>query len=204
MNGMVGPGVSRRLIAAQSVMLAALAGGCAGVSPLPVLPTQGVTGSLAAAVAGGVEASHQPHRSAEIYSRIARGANACWFGPRGRFSATHILHADAAPSMSGGRVEIIVHERALDQPTPWGPRALRIELSEAPGLEGTPGGGGTGIVVDNTRFPDPEATRMRAEVLQWAAGTDGCKAEPSLDRPPEVAAPLRPQPTPPGSKAARK
>ncbi len=106
--------------------------------------------------------------------------------------------------MSGGRVEIIVHERALDQPTPWGPRALRIELSEAPGLDGTPGGGGTGIALDNTRFADAEATRMRAEVLQWAAGTDGCKAESSLDKQPGVAASLLPQPMPPKSKAARK
>lgn len=185
-------------------MLAALGAGCAGGASITVLPAPGATGSLAAATVAAVgESTHQPQRSAEIYSRIARGANACWFGPRGRLSTTHILHADAAPSLNGGRVEIIVHERAVDQPTPWGPRSFRIELSESPGLDGTPGGGGTGVAIENLRFPDAAAGRMRAEVLQWAAGSEGCKSDPALDNQPAEAAPVRPEPALPKPKAPR-
>jgi hypothetical protein len=197
-------GISDRLFRATTVALAALAAGCAGGgAPLPALPAPVATGSLSnATLAGLVESTHQPQRSAEIYSRIARGANACWFGPRGRLSTTHILHADAAPSMNGGKVEVIVHERAVDQPTPWGPRSFRIELAESTGMDGTAGGGGTGVAVENLRFPDAVAARMRAEVLQWAAGSEGCKVDPALDGPPPAAAP-RPEPASPPSRTPR-
>lgn len=135
------------------------------------------------------EVSTLPLPSAEVYSRIARGANGCWFGPRGRLAKSHILHADAAPSMNGGAVEIVVHERAVDQPKPWGYKAFRVVLTESAGLDGA-GGGPTSIAVENARIADAEAARMRAEVFQWASGTEGCKADPALDRPaePEVAA----------------
>lgn len=146
------------------------------------------------------EASQLPLPSAEVYSRIARGANACWFGPRGRLGRTHILHADAAPSMNGGAVEIVVHERASDQPKPWGYKAYRVQLVERAGLDGTPGGGGTSIAVENSRMPDPEAVRMRAEVFQWAAGTEGCRGDPALDQ--QQPAAKAPEPPPAPARAA--
>ncbi len=138
--------------------------------------------------------------SAEVYSRIARGANACWFGPRGRLGSTHILHADASPSMNGGGVEIVVHERAVDQPKPWGYKAFRIVLAESVGMDGTPGGGSTSIEVENTRIPEAEARRMRAEVFQWASGTEGCRADPALDPAPAPVAEV-PKETPKATQA---
>lgn len=198
------PGTARRPIAGIGALLGVLCSGCAGGASIPVLPAPGATGSLAAAAVAVVgEAAHQPQRSAEVYSRIARGANACWFGPRGRLSTTHILHADAAPSLNGGRVEIIVHERAVDQPTPWGPRSFRIELAESAGMDGTPGAGGTAIAIENLRFADAVAGQMRAEVLQWAAGSEGCKSDPVLDKQPVETAPPRPEPAPPKSRGSR-
>jgi len=125
------------------------------------------------------ETSHHALSSAEIYARIARGANACWFGPRGRLGRSYILHADAAPSMNGGAVELVVHERAIDQPKPWGYKAFRIQLTESPGMGG--GAAGTSIDVENLRMPDAASVRMRAEVFQWAAGTEGCRADPAVD-----------------------
>ena len=83
------------------------------------------------AIGSSGEPSQLQLSSAEIYSRIARGANACWFGPRGRLGATHILHADVAPSMNGGAVEMVVHERATDQPKPWGYKSFRDRRREA-------------------------------------------------------------------------
>lgn len=185
---------------AALALLGLAATGCAGGPSLPSLSAPLTTEGIAKlATSGAGESTRQPLPSAEVYSRIARGANACWFGARGRLSATHIFHADAAPSVSGGAVEIVVHERAVDQPKPWGYKAFRVVLTESAGLDGTPGAGGTGIAVENARLPDAEAARMRAEVLQWAAGTEGCKADPALDKPTEVT----PAPAPAG-KAPRK
>lgn len=168
-------------------LLGALSCACAGGPKLPSLPqasvSAGASGGSAASLP--VELGKLQLASAEVYSRIARGANACWFGPRGRLAKTHILHADAAPSMNGGAVDVVVHERAIDQPKPWGYKAFRVQLSESPGLDGTPGAGGTTIAVENARIGEAEAARMRAEVFQWAGGTEGCRADPALDKPPE-------------------
>ncbi len=182
-------------------------GACAGGPQMPALPSIGVAADVSKIAVGslpGVEPQRHPASSAEIYSRIARGANACWFGARGRIAKSHILHADAAPSMNGGGVEIVVHERAVDQPKPWGYKAFRVMLTESAGLDGSPGAGGTSIAVENTRIPDAEALRMRAEVFQWASGTEGCKADPTLDKAPEPAAPAPAAAAPAAKTAARK
>lgn len=182
-------------------------GACAGGPQMPALPSIAGVADVSKIAVGSLpstEAHHQPLSSAEVYSRIARGANACWFGPRGRHSTSHILHADATPSMNGGGVEIVVHERAADQPKPWGYKAYRVLLNESAGMDGTPGAGGTNIAVENSRMPDAEAQRMRAEVYQWAAGTEGCKVDAALDKAaePVTAAPAA---TAPAAKtAARK
>ena len=187
---------SKNLVA--MACFAAAAAGCAGGPPLPGL-SQISTPDISMLTVGSLPSdapSHQKLPSAEVYSRIARGANGCWFGPRGRLAATHILHADAAPSINGGSVDIVVHERATDQPVPWGYKAFRVMLTETAGMDGTPGAGGTSIAVENSKIPEAEAARMRHEVFYWAAGSEGCKADPALDKPVEVA-----QPAPAKAKA---
>jgi hypothetical protein len=174
---------------------------------MPSLPQIAAVGDMSKISVGSLpaaEAHHHPVSSAEIYSRIARGANACWFGARGRLSTSHILHADAAPSMNGGGVEIVVHERAVDQPKPWGYKAFRVLLSESAGMDGTPGAGGTSIAVENSRIADAEAQRMRAEVYQWAGGTEGCKIDAALDKVPEPVTAATAPAAPPTKAAARK
>lgn len=191
--------------AVRLVSACLLLGACAGGPQMPSLPQIAAGADISKIAVGSLpasEAHHQPSNSAEVYARIARGANACWFGPRGRLSTSHILHADVAPSMNGGGVEIVVHERAVDQPKPWGYKAFRVLLSESAGMDGTPGAGGTSIAVENSRIPDAEALRMRAEVFQWAAGTEGCKADAALDKARQPAAPVETVPAVPAAKAA--
>ena len=137
--------------------------------------------------------------SAEVYTRVARGAMACWFGAQGRLAGTHIFHADSAPAMNGGAVEIIVHERAVDQPKPWGYKAFRVLLAETTALDGSSGSGGTLITVENLRMPEAEAPRMRAEVFQWASGTEGCVELPGTPAP-TAAAPAAPATAAPEAK----
>lgn len=185
-------------------MLAAACVGCAGGPQLPGLPVAMPSLDQSSLIVGSLQSEPAVHKapSAEIYSRIARGANACWFGARGRHAKTHILHADVTPSMNGGGVEIIVHERAVDQPKPWGYKAFRIVLTESAGIDGTPGGGGTSIAVENGRFELAEAARMRSEAHAWAAGTEGCKDDPAADKHQPAAAAVVSPPKQPARKVA--
>jgi len=148
--------------------------GCAGGPDMTALST--------AAIPGMAEIS-----TTETYARVARGANKCWFGPRGRFGSTHVLYAEAAPPSSGGAVEMIVHERDRTSERPWGARALRIRMT----------GGGTGPAIDfeNLRMPDTEVDRMRKDVWRWAADDLSCDGEPPAGSvavmPPQPARPQR-------------
>jgi hypothetical protein len=137
------------------------AGACAGgptIPPVPKLPALG--------------APNEPSRAdappTEVYTRVASGANACWFAQRGALAKSHILHAEAEPPSKGGAAEIYVHERDDVGPTPWGNKVFRVAL--------TPAGEQTEIDVRNLKLPEPLAAQMRADVFQWAVGEKGCRA----------------------------
>lgn len=199
---------------AVSVVCAGTLCACSGGPKLPDLPAAAAL-STAGSVAPTLKIEPAMHQisSAEAYSRVARGANSCWFGPRGRLAASHIFHADAAPAANGGAVEITVHERVFDQPKPWGYKAYRVTMTEVAGIDGTPSAGGTRLGFENLRMPDAEAARMRAETVQWADGIEGCKEDLAADQ--ELAArypkPVPAQPAPataagkakPGTRQAR-
>lgn len=164
---------------ASACALTLLCAGCAGGTALPSLPAAPSLGDLTVSSISS-EPSTVPLSSTEAYSRIARGAMACWTGGRGRLARTHIFYADAAPLPTGGEVEIVVHERAQDQPKPWGYRAFRIVLTRLPSMTGAADEPGrTVIAIENLRLAPDQASRMREEVFRWLAGTEGCKADPS-------------------------
>ncbi|HXF52524.1 MAG TPA: hypothetical protein VNK52_00225 [Hyphomicrobiaceae bacterium] len=142
-------------IAFLSLGAAAVVTGCAGG---PTLPGPPPAQSAALDVA-----------TTEAYTRIAQAAMSCWFGPQGRLTGRYLFHADAEPPSRGGGVEIVIHERAVDQPKPWGPKAFRITL--------TGGGGYTAIDVENLRMPAPLAAEMRMQALSWARGTSTCTSK---------------------------
>lgn len=150
----------------------ALVGACSGGPKLPSL----TTASLAPAPG---DSNYVEVGSVEAYSRIARGANRCWFGGAGRLRLTHILYADADSQQKGGAVEIVVHERSTDQPKPWGFKAYRIAVSETSGR--------SLVSVENLRMPEIEIGRMRSEVMRWAAGGEACEVEPVVPEPPVAA-----------------
>ena len=196
------PIVASKTLATCTAALALAA--CSGGPALPSLPSAVSLASVSSLTVGSIssEPSRIPHPSAEVYSRVARGANACWFG-RGRLGKSHLMHADVASPMNGGAAELVVHERAVDQPKPWGFKAFRVVMTETPGADG-PGTGSTEISVENTRIPDAEAARMRAEVFQWASGTEGCKSDPALDKPAQpLATEIAPAPAVKAKAAAK-
>lgn len=157
-------------------LLVLLACGCAGGPNFSALNTASLApggggstaGTASAGQTAGLAAGPSP---TEAYARIARGANRCWFGARGRLRTSHVLYAEAAPPSAGGNAEIIVHERDHQAERPWGARAFRITISSNGGL--------ASIDSENLRMTQAEADRMVKEVRLWAADTLTCDDEPA-------------------------
>jgi hypothetical protein len=105
---------------------------------------------------------------AEAYSRIARGALRCWFGPEGSLKRTHIFNARVDPQSKGGAAEIVVQTREPGQTgtTNGSLRAFSVSLA--------PNGNGSLIETRNVRFPEDLAASMSADVARWNSGKDGC------------------------------
>lgn len=149
----------RRTISVLLLTGTGLSAGCGGAPALPPLPSLQLP----------TEASELPVSTTLAYTRIAQGAMSCWFGPSGRLARSHIFDADADPPSRGGAVEVVVHERAFDQPKPWGYKAFRISLKSS--------GDYTSVAIENLRMPDGVARQMRSETLAWAGGAKGCMGD---------------------------
>jgi hypothetical protein len=162
--------------------LALAAGACAGgPGTLPPL----TTGALVpgAAVPAGRIAAPVP----EVYTRIARPALACWFGPGGALKPTHVFQADLEPADRGGRSEVAIHERQTGGETLIGRRVLRIALE--------PSDTSTELTIENFRLPDPLFQRLRADLARWIEGATDCN-------PADIVA-AAPPPPPARKKAVR-
>lgn len=121
----------------------------------------------------------------EIYTRVARGATVCWFGPHGPLRGTHIFNAEADPPSKGGRAEIVIHERDASMPNPRGNRAFRVQI--------LPVGERSQLEVENIRFPLETGQSMTADVRRWARNDLSCQNAPqtkgwdAVSKPPEAA-----------------
>ncbi|MGB4865220.1 MAG: hypothetical protein WBP38_04930 [Hyphomicrobium sp.] len=182
------------LVASAAALIAA---GCSGGSDsvsLPKMPDLSVAAITPAAYEKPVGSP------TEIYARVARGANSCWFGGSGPLKKDYIYHAEADAPSRGGKAKIEIHVRDPSQPNPRGPKAFRINIDPEP--DGT----SAALKVENLRMPEPMANGMTADVHRWAKGDQGCAGSSTVagwgaePPPPEpVAAPAKPK-----SKAAAK
>jgi hypothetical protein len=141
----------------SAAILALMSGGC-GAN----LDTLVATGSLGLASNASVHAESP----VEIYSRVARGALACWFGPNGSLKKTLVFHADVAPEPKGGTAEIVLHQRDAAAESPRSLRAYRIVIERT--------GEGSRMVSENMRLPEAVARDMQADLGRWATGQTGC------------------------------
>ena len=159
----------RRRCEMPAVLLAIFVGGCSQGALLPILP--------GAVELGEPNAPTMVQGSAnDVYTRIARGALACWFGADGALKSSHIFHADGPPQQGGG-AEISLIRIESDQPRPRGRQAFRVSLDRAPDAED----GATAIMVESFGLPDDLASRMRADVFQWIDGIPACSTRESPD-----------------------
>jgi hypothetical protein len=140
--------------------VAILAAGCSNATP-PSLPSLSeITGTVSEAPVVG--------DPTEVYSRVARGAMACWFGNSGPLKTSYVYHAEAEPAGQGGKAEILIHERDRTKDTQKGEKAFRIAIAKD--------GEATSLAVENVRLPEPLAKSMEADVRRWGAGSIGCAA----------------------------
>lgn len=136
------------------VCLASLAvAGCEGTGVLK-------TASLPTSVSLGNYSSSHAEATSEIYSRVARGAKACWFGPGKPLEKAYVFEGELAPDSEGGAAEVAVHVRTPDQPNPRGGKVFIVSITRE--------GDGSSLVTESRRIPETLAHAMRADVARWA------------------------------------
>jgi hypothetical protein len=157
----------------MTVCLAALTlAGCGGTdllntSSLPTLPTLPDLPKLPAAIAITGHSSSHSENTHEIYSRVARGAKTCWFGPGKPLVKGYVFEGEAASEADGGAAEVAVHVRTPDQPNPRGGKVFIVSITKV--------ADGSKLEMESRRIPDQMAEQMRANVARWAkSGTVEC------------------------------
>jgi hypothetical protein len=164
------------------------------LTKMPSLPSVASIGS-----AGG----DKPVGSAtEIYARVARGANTCWFvgpgpGQAGPLKKDYIYHAEADAASRGGKAEIVIHARDPAQPNPRGAKAYRINIDPD-------GEASANLKTENLKMPDPIAAAMTADVNRWAKGDQGCQGASTVAGWGTAAPPAAPVASAPTTKAKAK
>jgi hypothetical protein len=136
--------------------------GCEGTGVLK-------TASLPTSVSLGNYSSSHSEGTSEIYSRVARGAKACWFGPGKPLEKTYVFEGELAPDSEGGAAEVAVHVRTPDQPSPRGGKVFIVSITRE--------GEGSSLVTESRRISETLAHAMRADVARWArSGAVECSA----------------------------
>jgi len=167
-----------------------LAAGACSSNGLPNLGSG--TGQIETAAAGSSAAGSAPSQSAPIatattvpgepvaiYTLVARGIHACWFGAGGPLRNTHVFRAEAQSQTKGGEAEITIHERDLAQADQRGQQAVRIAFENAAGL--------VRVAIAVTKVPPGYGEPMVRDVGAWAKGQAGCELRASFPPAPEAA-----------------
>lgn len=153
------------------ILVAALslaAGGCGGGAMTSTLglPSPGELPALPKIPTAPAASTYVKAGPVEVYSNVARGATACWFGAGGQLKASHIFYADADPPSAGGKAEIALVERDPSAVSSRGAKAYRIAL--------LPEGEGTKIDHTNIKFADPLVAAVQADVHRFSEGDVAC------------------------------
>lgn len=134
------------------------AGGCGASLPEANLPkaTALIDNSHATTIVGS---------PADIYQRIARQAQRCWFGPFGKLHTQYMMHADVPPPTSSEPVTLTVHRRLDSATKPWGPGLIRLELS---------GTSTTTLTFENIGLKPAAQKTITEGLTRWANGRTDC------------------------------
>jgi hypothetical protein len=161
-QGMRDERVSLGRAAPVLVLVAVALAGCgstdllktSSLSALPDLP------KLPASIAITGHTSSHGENTHEIYSRVARGAKTCWFGPDKPLTKGYVFDGESASDADGGAAEVAVHVRTPDQPNPRGGKVFIVSITKV--------ADGSKLEMESRRIPDAMAEQMRANVARWA------------------------------------
>ena len=110
-----------------------------------------------------------------LYTLVARGIHACWFGAGGPLGNTHVFRAEAQSPTKGGQAEIIIHERDVALTDQRGPQALRIAFEN--------NGGVVRVATKVLKVPPGYGEPLTRDVETWAKGGSGCQLRASFPQP---------------------
>jgi len=192
----------QRARTAACVTLALLAGACAS-SGLPRVATS--SGQIETSTAGTSDRVAQAYEAAttivgdptSLYTLVARGIHACWFGAGGPLSNTHVFRAEADSPTKGGQAEIIIHERDVSLTDQRGPQAVRISFENTAGV--------VRVATKVLKVPPGYGEPITRDVETWAKGGAGCQLRASFPQPSATTAQKAPgKPSAkPGAKGTR-
>jgi hypothetical protein len=189
-----------RASAAACVTAALLAGACASNG----LPSVAVGASqIETSAAGTADRVADAYETAttitgdptSLYTLVARGIHACWFGAGGPLANTHVFRAEAASPTKGGQAEIIIHERDVALTDQRGPQALRIAFEN--------NGGVVRVATRVLKVPPAYGEPMTRDVETWAKGGSGCQLRASFPQPPVTSAVQKTPGRPSGTSGAK-
>jgi hypothetical protein len=186
------------------VTLALLAGACAsnGLPSVAVGATQIETSAAGSGTTDRVSEAYEAATTVagdptSLYTLVARGIHACWFGAGGPLGNTHVFRAEAQSPTKGGQAEIIIHERDVALTDQRGPQALRIAFEN--------NGGVVRVATKVLKVPPGYGDPLTRDVETWAKGGSGCQLRASFPRPSATTAqksPGRPS-AKPGARGTR-
>ena len=103
----------------------------------------------------------------EVYTLVARGAMACWFGASGALKVTHVFQAEAESPTDGGAAEIVLHERDETLRDKRGSRAFRVSFLAQPA--------GVRVQISILKLEPQLAKLMTKDTEAWAKGSTSCE-----------------------------
>ncbi len=119
-----------------------------------------------------------PGAPVEVYTRVARGAKACWFGAGQPLVTGYIFAADVRPADKGGAAEIAVYDTANDNRRGLKAFTVTIVQAGADGLVPDANAAAQSLIgTSNARIAEPFAQQMQSDALRWASGETNCAAD---------------------------
>ncbi len=135
--------------------------GCAGLSDIPFTKMSNLSNASFTHINDPVTQGSP----IALYGHVAKNIKMCWLKQPDPLLKNYAFFAKAAPGQSGGQATITLNELTKDGKK--GLTALKIDFLP---LEG----GKTNVRIDNFRFSDEMAVKLKTNVRYWAAGNQQC------------------------------
>ncbi len=137
--------------------------GCAGLSDIPFTKLSNLSNASFTHINNPV-AQGTP---IALYGHVSKNIKACWLKQPDPLLKNYAFFAKADPGQTGGQATITLNELTKDGKK--GLTAFKIDFLP---LEG----GKTNVRIDNFRFPDEVAAKLKTNVRFWTTGQDKCDA----------------------------